>query len=627
MLSIQYEDWENICKQVFIQNRNRKKMYLQWYPFTCLSSQEKDLLCSEEFFNEFIKNGVFTYYPENWIVADNYLMKGDGNFRNATLISPIMYLLALSIGKSIAQRYRSNRPADISVYYAGNLNEDRLYYQAEYDKFYKELNMLSEEYTYFIKTDVKDFFCNINLNKLFQMLDTRLTKIGKPLTQRDIMLYKELLQCFGKGEFPLIENSALSSYLSTVVYLEDVDSALYSYLRDKESAVTEFKMVRYVDDLYILFNSSVSKKELTPFFNRVVNQLSSGLKSINLTINRNKTVWKVIEELSSELKQSFYDEQVNGKKFKIYDLLDDEQVFQFLGQVESELRSGNLVVERYKQIIQSSFSIDAVEYTPEEVFNNLVYEKHTIFQQKRIADKLYTLIEFDYRFLKLDTKRLMVMLLKTKNERTIKLMLSKLFETNRNGTWNIYDTSLTINYLLQRGFENKDLINILKQQDQSIYQYYTLFCKQSFLKTTEESRYNWINVFNRKGFYKKDDILFFLSSLYVFEREKKNYLNAFAYFKNFFDRISAHLALAINGDEAKGKPNYKAYYKEGAFIKLYAGINCSDDIIGKAHKLRNANPLAHSSAGLIDDENTAESITKSIESLSFLIEEKVKELL
>ena len=75
-------------------------MYLQWYPFTQLSTEEKEVLMSEEFFLQQIKTGVFLYYPENWLITNNYVMKGDGNFRNASLVSPLMYLLALSIGKT-----------------------------------------------------------------------------------------------------------------------------------------------------------------------------------------------------------------------------------------------------------------------------------------------------------------------------------------------------------------------------------------------------------------------------------------------------------------------------------------------------------------------------------------------
>lgn len=127
MLSITYDDWKCVCNQVFSESDSRKKIYLQWFPFARLSSSEKKMLKSKEYFDNYIKNGVFTFYPENWIVADNYLLKGDGNFRNATLISPIMYMLSLCIGKNIARQYKTNRPDEISVFYAGNYLKNRLY--------------------------------------------------------------------------------------------------------------------------------------------------------------------------------------------------------------------------------------------------------------------------------------------------------------------------------------------------------------------------------------------------------------------------------------------------------------------------------------------------------------------
>lgn len=215
------------------------------------------------------------------------------------------------------------------------------------------------------------------------------------------------------------------------------------------------------------------------------------------------------------------------------------------------------------------------------------------------------------------------MLLKTQNGDLIKAMLSELFEANRRGVWNIYDTSLAINYLLQRNFNHADLLKILKDEEQSVHSYYELFCKSSFMASMEQSKQKYIRRFGTSNFYEQDDKLFFLYFMYMAEMKKNNYLSAFAYYKNFFDRISAHLAYTINGDQAKGKPNYKGYYKEGAFRHLYAGIADADKIIKEAHGIRNSNPLSHSSAELVDNNNTASDILNSIEQLGYLIETKI----
>jgi len=625
LFSLEYEDWKMVCSQIGLQKRGRKSMYLQWYPFTRLSAKEKATLVTEEFFNDYIKSGLFFYYSENWLITNNYIMKGDGNFRNASLVSPIMYLVALTIGKSISKIYTSQRQPAIDVYYAGNYDESRLYYSKDYDLFFKTLNDLSPSYKYFIKTDVKDFFPNIDMNKLFDIINVRMAETGVPVAQKDLLVYKELLLCLGQGEFPLIENCAASSYLATVVYLENPDIRLDSYISDKEPHVTGFSMIRYVDDLYILFNTDLSEEMITPMVNRIVNAYSSELKKLNLSLNRGKTAWKSTSDISEELKKSLYDEYVNGKEFNITDFVDSNLLLAFLESIKASMFDYSLDATKYLELINSTFNIPNTEYTPQEIFNSLVYEKHPLFREDKIIGTLFELVTFDYNFLKLDTKRLTVILLKTQNEHLIKAMLSKLFETNRRGTWNIYDTSLAINYLLQRNFNHADLLSILKNEEQFVYSYYMLFCKSSFMAVLDQSKQKYIEKFGTSIFYEQDDKLFFLYFMYMAENRKNNYLSAFAYYKNFFDRMSAHLAYTINGNQAKGKPNYKGYYKEGAFRHLYAGITDADKIIEKAHGIRNSNPLSHSSAELVDNNNTAIDILNSIERLSYLIETKIEE--
>jgi AbiA family abortive infection protein len=438
-------------------------------------------------------------------------------------------------------------------------------------------------------------------------------------------VYKELLLCLGQGEFPLIENCAASSYLATVVYLEIPDAKLYSFITDKELHITGFTMVRYVDDLYILFNSDLSENMITPMVNRIVNAYSSELKKLNLSLNRGKTSWKLTADINEELKKSLYDEQFDGKECNITDFVDNDLLLKFLGDIKKALFNYSLDAAKYLELINEVFNIPQTEYTPQEIYNSLVYEKHTLFSNKQIIEMLFSLVCFDYNFLKLDTKRLTIMLLRTQNGDLIKAMLSKLFEANRRGVWNIYDTSLAINYLLQRNFNHVDLLRILKHEESSVHSYYEIFCKSSFLVSMDKSKQNYIRKFGTSIFYKQDDKLFFLYFMYMVEMKKSNYLSAFAYYKNFFDRISAHLGYTVNGNQAKGKPNYKGYYKEGAFKQLYAGITDVDKIIEKAHEIRNSNPLSHSSAELLDKNNSVADILNSIEQLSYLIESKIEE--
>ena len=107
--------------------------------------------------------------------------------------------------------------------------------------------------------------------------------------------------------------------------------------------------------------------------------------------------------------------------------------------------------------------------------------------------------------------------------------------------------------------------------------------------------------------------------MYLCEMKRENYMAAFAYYKNYFDRVTADLDFVFGRDPRLKKPNYKGFYQKNVFISFYAGIDNSATIINKAHSLRNANPLLHSSSELLDSDNTSEELRKNIKDLSMLI--------
>jgi AbiA family abortive infection protein len=399
---------------------------------------------------------------------------------------------------------------------------------------------------------------------------------------------------------------------------------LYWFLTNKEANINEFVMIRYVDDLYILFNSDIQYDKLPPILNRIINYYSSELKMLNLSLNRNKTVFRRTNEINNELKKSLYDEKYNKKEFNITNLVNKTVLISFLERIKCSLNKCDLDFNKYTEIVNEEFVIENTEYNPQVVFNSLAFQDSLLFRDKIFIEKLLEIVNEDYNFIKLDPKRLVVILLKTKNELLIKTFLDKLFKSQKNNIWDIYDTSLSINYFIQRGFQHRDLLNVLREKEKRIFNYYSLFCDQSFVLSYLQEKNDFIKLFYDNAFYKKDEKLFFFYFMYKVEFQKNNYLAAFAYFKNFFDRISAHLAVKFLNDSAKEKPNYKKYYKECNFRALYSDILNSESIIKKAHEIRNENPLSHSSAELLDSDNTENDIIKSIKDLTFLITRKIK---
>ena len=120
MFGISYDTWEKVCSMYFLLNKGSQKAYLQWFPFTKLSSADKNIISGEDFYNRHIRTASFVLFPPAMHQSENYLQKGDGSFRDSSLIGPILFLVLQSIGMEIHNHYTSIRPSDISVYYAGN---------------------------------------------------------------------------------------------------------------------------------------------------------------------------------------------------------------------------------------------------------------------------------------------------------------------------------------------------------------------------------------------------------------------------------------------------------------------------------------------------------------------------
>ena len=618
MFGITYDVWEEVCGMYFSLGEKTQKAYLQWFPLSKLSDEDKDEISSLEFFEKYIDTGGFVFFPEIMLCSENYIQKGDGSFRNSALISPLLYLVVQSLGMEISIKYSSTRPADIGVYYAGNYQSGRVRYKKDYDNFFKDINASAEGYQYYIKTDVTNFFNNINVNALIERINSICNSGEDTISQAQLLLFKELLLYCGDGVFPLVENSIASSFLATVVYLDKIDCDLYDYLRLRVPGITSFRMIRYVDDLYILFSSDRDTKGLNQIYNSVINEYSSLLKEYGLAINTGKCSWKQTKQISEDLKQSLYDEYVKEIEVDLCAMFSGELV-SFLQDIYDCIDETGLTNTIYVELIEKHFHRDDFEFTATEVFNNLIYVNRTELKSEEVSKIIERIIKRDVSVLSIDPKRLSVMVMQAGGDRAIKSMLSQLFHRNRMGMWNSYDTTIAIAYLTQSKFRHIDLLDILYEKSKPLYLYYEYNCKGSFVRSIRSDKPNrYLRCI--KG-DKKAAFLYFLS---LCEQKKSNHLGSYAYYKNFFDRISADMAYQTGGPSKKNGPSYHSYYQKKAFKLLYSEVINAEAIIEQAHDLRNANPLSHSSAGLIDDNSTSQNLENAKRNLDSLINQYSK---
>lgn len=614
MFGITYDTWKQTCQMYFELSIGSKKSYLQWFPFSKISEEDEKYISSKDFFEKYIEKAAFTLFPEAMHQSENFLQKGDGSFRDSSLLSPILYLVIQAIGKEISNHYQPERNVNIDAFYAGNYNYMRAKYKQDYDSFYKTINAYISDCQYFIKTDVTNFFPNINLDILINQIDKRSNLENICFTSTELKMIKELLLYCGAGKFPTIENSVASSYLATVVYTDEIDNRIYQFIEEKINCINSFKIIRYVDDMYILIDSSHDIVKLHDVYKQIRNEYSSILKEYGLSLNTKKCCLKPALEINDELKKSLYDEYFNGIHHDIEELFEGK--FQdFLNSLLSSLKEDYIDVEHYNLLIDQHFNSDDIEFTPTEVYNHYIYECEEVLRDSKVISTICKLINTDISFISLDPKRLSIMIMKTQNSSAIKALLNQLFQRNRKGLWNSYDTSIAISYLIQSEFKHIDLLAVLNENSASLKNYYHYCCKNSFLSVLRNKKINdYLHIID------EDWKAYFLYFMYYMEKKRHNTLAEFAFYKNYFDRFTADLAFNYNCDPSCKKPNYNLYYKEGSFKTFYKDIDGSEEIIKRAHNLRNANPMSHSSADLIDKPTTSKDLKSCIEDLNSLID-------
>ena len=590
-----------------------KKSYLQFFPFSKLSSNDKKIIRSKLFYDIYIKNGSFFFISKNIIRTDGFILKSDNTFRHSTLVSPLLYLVHQAIGKEIWRIYRQIRPRPIKVFYAGSYKKAEPTYKKQYDEFCKVLNANKDDFDFFIKTDISDFYSNINVDKLFTLIDENCNKEKNTFSQTLLQVYKEFTLYCGKGHFACTENSIASSFLSTVIYLDIIDSKLYQYI-DKYENIISFLMIRYVDDLYILFSLKQGCNEIH-VFNDIIENYSTYLREFDLSINMKKSCLKPIDLINEELKKSLYDEAINNIKFNVLNQFANN-IDKFLDALVKKNETEAISIKDYNEIYNEYLKIEGFEYSAAEIFNQFSYDETLIKTYPILKQKLIKLFSGNLSFLRYDPKRLIALLLKTENEKLIKKVLNTLLIKAHKTDWTAYDSAVAVNYLLSRNFVHIDLITSLKKNNPALNAYIDFFCLRSFMceKSSKFSEKICSLVF-------ADWKVCYLFFMYFTEMAKRNYLLSYAYFKNFFDRFTAILAFKNNYPKSckNGKPNYNEFFKESSHKKFYKAITDSDEIIKNAHKIRNQNPINHASAEIIDDTVYTKELKKIIYDLKHLI--------
>ena len=632
-LTISVDEWQQNVSAYLDTSKNVLNKYLQSYPFSVLNKEEKTILKSKKFFDSYISNCAFLN-DEELKLCKTVMTKKDGNFREITISSPIIFLLLNVLGAHLYEESKEKlfhyKNKNISSFYAGNYKEKSFHYSDSYKSFINEIENKKSKYRYCFKTDISQFYPSINLDLLMNTIQDKCPGENNNST----LLYKNLLLYLGNGRYPTIPNNTGLSFISTELYLDNFDEEIFSNL-SKVSEISKFYLIRYVDDLYILFTCGENEKnKCEQHIKQIIqdaafkNQLTVNTAKQKLTdiIDMNHYVMNSLDYIDSDdfLTESNFKLSYEITEEKLIELLDNLlslENFPSREEVESEMRCTLL----------DKLDVEVPDATYFEILKFLVYTKQELFRSKKVISKLKEVIQ-NLDIVQYYPKIFVLMILNTRDEKLIKNFLNYLFNKYREKPFSKYYEVMSLTYSISRNFCHDDLIRNIGYINEGIKSFIYKYCKKTSMnKYIDEKIINdQSHKFQKMMF--NDDILNYLRLMKLYMHKKKDFIEEFGYHKVYFDRKLAYMAaeLGINGATKKGKPTFNFTYNKGCIEKIKVEADCKfDDLliknVKKSYELRNSNPIVHASAEIITKNKKSDVLQKmkSLDEFLKMLSEKI----
>lgn len=606
MMHPSYEAWKDACDTMMRQKR-RLTSYFQWYPFSVLSETNWEILSSETFFSTYIQDGAFLICYSMRFTTKGFIQKQGAVFRDSVLVSPILFLYLLAFGIEY-QRVFVDPRSEMACEYAGDIANNQAQYKQSYRRYCAHKRVAKGSYSYYLKTDITNFFGSINVDRLISKMQDY---SNGGFSATDGLFLRALMLYCGEGKFPTIQNHPTLSFLATKVFLSDVDVDLSQSVQANTS-IDSFKLVRYVDDLFVFFDV---KDGMSPFRAKeeLLNKYADILRLNGLTLNQSKVEFGPTSALSlSEAPESC----VDFSGLQTEDEIDNaaERMAHLFDEIAKRASNRDYLQQDFNEAIELAFTREGEAAPPITAFRACLYRESDCFHEQIVIDSIRKALDSGKVTLSYNTAELTKCILSTNDGLLIRKMLNTLFKSRRNGTWSSIDALVAINYLIGRGMMHEDLLKTLKEAEPGLDTYIRLFCTRDHFATNPAS-----DVESKLVFVISNDIpskIQFANQLY--HKATHNYFEQVSYMRAFFDRFST-----LYKRKVLHKKQKSFLYQINDLFPIYSSIDNSKKVLREAEKLRQRNPLIHASSELITD-SYKKDIREVIESLIKLIASLLK---
>ena len=487
ILNIDKYTWSTVVNMYVNALDNSYVHQLQWTPL-----KNMKVLSTDSFYNKYVQDSSIVVLNAFWFKCRSYVMRPDGNVRSVTLVSPLIFLVIECFGRMIYQKHNKNTDTRLKRYYSGNYDDNDPKYRTSYMSYCKDVNHESG-FSYYIKTDIKNFYDSISIDLLF---DKIIEKTDNDPHLYSFHFFKELLKYAGYGKYPTIDNSVALSYLASMLFLEDVDTDLSSYIQSIP-IIKDYKLIRYQDDMYVLFNTHniLSDNELDSICSRIEKHYATTLSNIGLTMNLDKEKHGGANEINLVQINLSYNDSYPAFEGTINENELHEHFNYYLDALEKY--DGLINFKTYQDIISSTFihhakvgEVQNIERSPNENYNFFVYKYK---QSDTEVERLISVVNNHPDLTFLDPKRLFTIAKNTSDEnlrqRLFNSLLWPVHNNSDNNEWDAYCLISGIEYLLKTdGMCHKKLRINIKNHNPGVDQFIVHYCNCLSRTIKEDSK-------------------------------------------------------------------------------------------------------------------------------------------
>lgn len=391
-----------------------------------------------------------------------------------------LYLLKLS-QEFLTETYK--KIENISSFYGGNLHykdgklqlkSQNIYYRNFHEEFkskIKEEIDSNDQNKIMLKLDIENYFNELSIPILLQLLDSYI----KPSTRENLtydLFTKEQINCLfqfisnGKPGIPQSDNSIMSGFIG-YLYLVFGDLLIDNILVDNREFIDSYKIIRYVDDLYIsiTFKSDFDSKFQGSLTHSISAQIAEVLYTkLSLKLNLKTRLYRLAkEEEREELLQKIRKISPSNEYFisTNKDNDEDDEHLESEATIDTPQEKLNKIFKELRKIKKSRVEdyLMRDDSTREEILQE-IFDKRVgqILDKPENKAKIKRIFKnFDFDLVKVQPLEILIIILRdemsTANFK--KFCLRKTVITTG-------DADLILKFLCQTNFEDQELLKKLK---------------------------------------------------------------------------------------------------------------------------------------------------------------------